>query len=75
MGEMGYMLCSTGVPVPYRLGESEGRVLDDTVLYAGGTGAICLWRSWRITLMSAVMRVSSLEINNNKYFLDIVAIR
>lgn len=42
MGEMGYMLCNTGVPVPYRLGESVGRVLEDTVLYAGGTGAICL---------------------------------
>lgn len=32
MGEMGYMLCSTAVPVPYRTGESVGRVVEDTVL-------------------------------------------
>lgn len=32
LGEMGYMLCSTGVPVPYRLGESVGRVPEETVL-------------------------------------------
>lgn len=32
MGDRGYMLCSTGVPAPYRPGESVGRVLEDTVL-------------------------------------------
>lgn len=68
---MGYMVCNTGGPVPYRAAESVGRVLDDTLLYAGGTGVICLCRSWRITLMSAVMRVSSLDKRDNendKYF-------
>lgn len=32
MGEMGYIVCRTAVPVPYKAGESVGRVLDDTVL-------------------------------------------